>query len=152
ACLRAPNVVINGSAGAIGVAVPFAIAARLARPNAPVVAVMGDGAGGFHITEYDSALRYGLPFVGVIGNGARWNAEYQIQLKSYGADRAIGCDLRPARYDAVVAALGGHGERIEGDGVDGAAVTAAVERAHASRLPACVDVMIEGLAAPVVRQ
>jgi acetolactate synthase-1/2/3 large subunit len=139
--------VINGSAGAIGVAVPFAIAARLARPQAPVVAVMGDGAAGFHLTEYDTAMRYGLPFVGVIGNDARWNAEYQIQLKSYGADRAIGCDLRPARYDAVVAALGG-----EGDGVDGATVTAAVARAHASGLPACVDVMIEGLAAPVVRR
>ena len=152
ACLQAPDLVINGSAGAIGVAVPFAIAARLARPEAPVVAVMGDGAVGFHITEYDTAMRYGLPFVGVIGNDARWNAEYQIQLKSYGADRAIGCDLRPARYDAVVAALGGHGERVEGDGADAAAVTAAVDRAHASGLPACVDVMIEGLAAPVVRQ
>jgi acetolactate synthase-1/2/3 large subunit len=151
ACLRAPDLVINGSAGAIGVAVPFAIAARLARPHAPVVAVMGDGAAGFHLTEYDTAMRYGLPFVGVIGNDARWNAEYQIQLKSYGADRAIGCDLRPARYDAVVTALGGFGERIEGDGADDAAVTAAVARAHASGLPACVDVMIEGMAAPVVR-
>jgi len=152
ACLQAPNLVINGSAGAIGVAVPFAIAARLARPEAPVVAVMGDGAVGFHIAEYDTALRYGLPFVGVIGNDARWNAEYQIQLKSYGADRAIGCDLRPARYDAVVAALGGHGERVEGQGADAAAVTAAVARARASGLPACVDVMIEGVAAPVVRR
>jgi acetolactate synthase-1/2/3 large subunit len=109
---------------------------------------MGDGSVGFHIAEYDTAIRYGLPFVGVVGNDARWNAEYQIQLADYGAERAIGCELRPARYDAVVAAFGGHGELVE----DAASLPVAAARAHASRLPACVNIMIEGVAAPVVRR
>ena len=148
ACLRAPNLIVNGPAGAIGVGVPFGLAARLARPDAPVVAVMGDGSVGFHITEYDTAIRHGLPFVGVVGNDARWNAEYQIQLADYGAERAIGCELRPARYDAVVAALGGHGELVE----DVASLAGAAARAHDSALPACVNIMIEGVAAPVVRR
>lgn len=148
ACLHAPNVIVNGPAGAIGVGVPFAIAASLARPGAPVVAVMGDGSVGFHIAEYDTAMRYGLPFVGVVGNDARWNAEYQIQLADYGADRAIGCELRPARYDAVVAAFGGHGELV----VDPGALAGAAARAHASALPACINIMIEGVAAPIMRR
>jgi acetolactate synthase-1/2/3 large subunit len=113
-----------------------------------VVAVMGDGSIGFHIAEYDTAVRYGLPFVGVVGNDARWNAEYQIQLADYGPERAIGCELRPARYDAVVAAFGGHGELVE----DAVSLADAGARAHASRLPACVNIMIEGVAAPVVRR
>ncbi len=148
ACLRAPSLIVNGPAGAIGVGVPFGLAARLARPDAPVVAVMGDGSVGFHIAEYDTAIRHGLPFVGVVGNDARWNAEYQIQLADYGAERAIGCELRPARYDAVVTALGGHGELVE----DAASLAGAAARAHASGLPACVNIMIEGVAAPIVRR
>lgn len=148
ACLHAPNLIVNGAAGAIGVGVPFALAARLARPDAPVVAVMGDGSVGFHIAEYDTAIRCGLPFVGVVGNDARWNAEYQIQLNDYGAARTIGCELRPARYDAVVAAFGGHGEMVD----DAATLPAAITRAQASNQPACLNVMIEGVAAPVVRR
>ena len=37
-------------------------------------------------------MRHGLPFVAVVGNDARWNAEVQIQHRTYGADRAVGCD------------------------------------------------------------
>ena len=42
-----------------------------------------------------------------------WNAESQIQLREYGRERQHGCELTPARYDLVVAALGGHGELVE---------------------------------------
>jgi acetolactate synthase I/II/III large subunit len=146
ACLSAPNRLINGPAGSIGSALPFAAAAKLAFPAAPVVALLGDGTFGFHATEFDTAARYGAPFVAVVGNDARWNAEYQIQLKAYGADRAVGCELAPSRYDLVAAALGGHGEhvtRVED-------LPAALERAFASGRPACVNAMIDGRAAPDV--
>ena len=148
ACLHAPHRVINGVAGSIGSALPFALAARLAQPDAPVVALMGDGTFGFHMAEIDTAVRYGLPFVAVVGNDARWNAEYQIQLKRYGPDRLVGCELRPLRYDVVTQALGGHGEHV----TRAAALPAAIERAYASGLPACIDIAIEGIAAPVVRR
>ena len=148
ACLHAPDLVVNGPAGAIGVGVPFAIGASLVRPDAPVVAVMGDGSIGFHIAEYDTAIRHGLPFVGVVGNDARWNAEYQIQLADYGPERTLGCELRPARYDQVVAAFGGYGEMVD----DAAVMAGAAARAHASRLPACLNVVIEGVAAPITRR
>jgi acetolactate synthase-1/2/3 large subunit len=148
ACLSAPHRVINGMAGSIGSGLPYALAARYASPNAPVVAIMGDGTVGFHISEFDTAVRYGLPFVAVIGNDARWNAEYQIQLREYGPDRLGGCELRPIRYDAVAQAFGAHGELV----TQAAAMLPAALRASASGLPACVNVMIEGIPAPQIRR
>ena len=148
ACLSAPNRVINGPAGAIGSALPFALAARVALPEAPIVALMGDGTFGFHTAEMDTAVRYRLPFVAVIGNDARWNAEYQIQLKAYGAERLVGCELLPTRYDLVTAAFGGYGEHVTAAD----AMPAAIERAQASQLPALLNVAIEGVPAPVVKR
>lgn len=146
ACLSAPHRVINGTAGSIGSALPFALAARFAQPTVPVVAVLGDGTFGFHCSEIDTAVRYGLPFVAVVGNDARWNAEYQIQLRDYGRDRTIGCELLPSRYDQVCMAFGGHGECV----TTADAMLPAIERALASGLPACVNVMIDGLPAPSI--
>jgi len=148
ACLDAATRVINGVAGSIGAALPFAVAARLARPHAPVLAVMGDGTFGFHCAEIDTAVRYGLPLVAVVGNDARWNAEYQIQLREYGHERARGCELLPARYDAVAAAFGGHGELV----TRAQELLPAARRAQGSGRPACLNVMIEGVPAPNLRR
>jgi acetolactate synthase-1/2/3 large subunit len=107
-----------------------------------------DGTFGFHHAEIDTAVRHKLPFVAVIGNDARWNAEYQIQLRDYGASRAHGCELLPTRYDLVAAAFGGFGELV----TEARALPAAVERAKRSGLPACINVMIEGVAAPRIKR
>ncbi|HEX2200264.1 MAG TPA: thiamine pyrophosphate-binding protein [Burkholderiales bacterium] len=144
ACLSARRRVINGPAGSIGSALPFAAAAKLAFPHARVVAMLGDGTFGFHLSEIDTAVRYGLDYLAVIGNDATWNAEYQIQLRAYGAARAHGCELLPTRYGAAAAALGAHGEDVPSFG----GLRAALDRAAASGKPACVNVMIERVAAP----
>ena len=147
ACMTAPTRIINGPAGSIGSAIPFALAARIARPDATIVAVLGDGTFGFHMAEFDTAVRHRLPFVAVVGNDACWNAEYQIQLRAYGKDRTMGCELQPhAAYEKAVVALGGYGERV----ASGADVPWALRRAMKSKLPACVNVMIERLPAPTV--
>ncbi|MEP7070271.1 MAG: thiamine pyrophosphate-dependent enzyme, partial [Usitatibacter sp.] len=148
ACLAAPHRVINGVAGSIGAALPFAVAARLALPEAPVVAVMGDGTFGFHPAEIDTAVRYGLAFVLVVGNDARWNAEYQIQVREYGRERARGCELLASRYDQVAVAFGGFGEIV----TEAGEVMPAALRAQASRLPACLNIMIDGVAAPNIKR
>jgi acetolactate synthase-1/2/3 large subunit len=146
ACASAPTRLINGPGGSIGSAIPFALAARLARPEATVISMLGDGTFGFHLAEMDTAARGELPFLAVVGNDACWNAEHQIQLRTYGRDRAHGCELLPARYDQAVEALGGHGEQV-GRAAD---LVPALERALASRRPACVNVMIERAPAPIV--
>jgi acetolactate synthase-1/2/3 large subunit len=139
---------INGPAGSIGSSIPMAIAARAAAPDAPVIAVLGDGTFGFHMAEFDTAVRCDLPFVAVVGNDATWNAEHQIQLREYGQNRTHGCELLPSRYDLVAQALGGHGELV----TSAADLPAAVARALGSGKPACINVMIERVPAPIIRR
>lgn len=148
ACLNAPNRILNGVAGSIGAGLPFACAARVAKPNVPIIAVMGDGTFGFHSAEIDTAVRYKLPFTLIIGNDARWNAEYQIQVRDYGKDRTIGCELLPTNYEKVCVAFGGHGELVN----DSEQVLPAVMRSTESNLPSCINIMIDGLAAPNIKR
>ncbi|MGH7333701.1 MAG: thiamine pyrophosphate-dependent enzyme [Candidatus Rokuibacteriota bacterium] len=142
--LTARTRLINGLSGSIGSAIPMACAAKLARPGSRVVTVLGDGTFGFHAFELDTAVRHRLPILTVVGNDARWNAEHQLQVRHYGAERAVGCQLLPSRYDALAEALGAHGEFVERADDLGPAL----DRALASGLPACVNVAIEGVAAP----
>ena len=148
ALVNAPRRLINGVSGTIGASLPFALAARLHDPAGPVVAVLGDGTFGFHMAEFDTAVRYGLPFIAVVGNDARWNAEYQIQLRNYGPERARHCDLLSSRYDRVATALGGYGALV----TRAEDLPQALEDAYASGLPACLNVLIESVPAPVIRR
>lgn len=140
--------ITNGVAGSIGAATPFALAARVAEQNDPVLTIMGDGTFGFHMAEFDTAVRNDIPFVAVVGNDACWNAEHQIQIRDYGENRAHACELLPARYDQVVEAMGGYGEHV----TRAEDIAGAIERAYASGKPACVNVMIQSVAAPIVRR
>ncbi|MEO8143073.1 MAG: thiamine pyrophosphate-binding protein [Betaproteobacteria bacterium] len=151
ATVSAPHRVINGVAGSIGAALPFAAAAKLALPGSNVVAMLGDGTFGFHSSEIDTAVRCELAYVAVVGNDSCWNAEYQIQLRSYGAARAQGLELLPTRYDRVAAAFGAHGEHVERAAELAPALQRAASAAGAGRA-ACVNVMIERLPAPTFRR
>jgi acetolactate synthase I/II/III large subunit len=143
-----PRRMINGVAGSIGSSLPMALGARVVERAASVFAVLGDGTFGFHMAEFETAVRRNLPFVAVVGTDARWNAEYNLQVRDYGANRAVGCELTAARYDLVVTALGGHGELVRrADEMPGA-----IERALASGKAACINVMIESIPAPIVRR
>jgi acetolactate synthase-1/2/3 large subunit len=107
------------------------------------VATLGDGTLGFHLSEVDTAVRYGLGYIAVVGNDACWNAEYQIQLRAYGAERAHSLDLLPTRYGAVAAAMGAHGEDVSVPELE-----VALQRASRSGKPALVNVTIDRIAAP----
>ena len=139
---------INGVGGSIGSGLPMALAARVVERAAPVFVVLGDGTFGFHMAEFETAVRRNLPFVAVVGTDARWNAEYNLQVRDYGANRAVGCELTAARYDLVVTALGGHGELVR----RAEEMPGAIERALASGKPACINVMIESIPAPRLRR
>ena len=138
---------INGVSGAIGSSLSLALAARCAEPKASVFAVLGDGTIGFHLAELETAVRRHLPFVALVGNDACWNAESQIQLRAYGPNRMHHCELTAARYDLVMAALGGYGEFVD----RAADLPGAIERALASGKPACINVMTESVAATTIR-
>lgn len=145
--LEAAPRLINGPAGSIGSAIPMGLAAKLTHPHQPVFVFLGDGTFGYHAMEFDTALRYNLPIIAIVGNDARWNAEHQLQIQNYGEGRTIGCELLPSRYDKMIEGLGGHGEFVQHPDD----LIPAVERALASGLPACINVAIEAAAAPTFR-
>jgi thiamine pyrophosphate-dependent acetolactate synthase large subunit-like protein len=128
-----------GPLGCLGVGAPFAIAAKLAAPERPVCVLQGDGAFGLNGMDYDTAVRFGLPMVVVVGNDAAWGQILVPQRAMFGDDHAPATRLAPTRYDRVVEALGGKGEHVD----DPADLVPALERAFASGTVYCVDVAID---------
>ncbi|MFP6625639.1 MAG: thiamine pyrophosphate-binding protein [Deltaproteobacteria bacterium] len=127
-----------GPLGTLGVGMPFALAAQIAHPDKRVLIVYGDGSFGFNGFEYDTAVRFNLPIVGIVGNDSAWGQMLKPQLMMYGEDRLVATELAPTRYDRVVEALGGHGEFVE----EPDQIRPALERAFASGKPALVNVTI----------
>jgi acetolactate synthase-1/2/3 large subunit len=132
-----------GPLGCLGVGAPFAIAAKLLAPDRPVCVVQGDGAFGLNGMDYETAVRFRLPMVVVVGNDAAWGQILIPQRALHGEDHAPATRLAPTRYDRVVEALGGKGEHVD----DPADLVPALERAFASGTVYCVDVAIDPEAA-----
>ncbi|HVM68148.1 MAG TPA: thiamine pyrophosphate-dependent enzyme, partial [Acidimicrobiales bacterium] len=128
----------TGPYGCLGNGPGYAIAARLARPSAQVVAILGDGAAGFSLMDVDTMVRHDLPAVLVVGNNGIWGLEKHPMRAIYGWDAAV--DLQPeCRYDTVVEALGGAGEMVTGPEEIGPAL----DRAFASGVPYLVNVVTD---------
>jgi acetolactate synthase-1/2/3 large subunit len=127
-----------GPFGCLGTGLGYAIAARLARPSAQVVLLLGDGAAGFSLMDADTLVRHGLPVVMICGNNAGWGLERHPMRSLYGYD--VAADLQPGcRYDEVVRALGGAGEIVTAPGDIGPAL----RRAFDSGVPYLVNVLTD---------
>ncbi len=133
-----------GPLGTIGSALPNAIALKLAHPERPVVMITGDGSLGFYLAEMDTAVRYKLPFVIIVGNDAGWGLERELQAATVAGSPNIACELAPTRYDLIMKGFGGDGETIEH--LD--EVAPAIARAFASPVPYCLNVRIRGMRSP----
>ena len=127
-----------GPLGTLGVGMPFALAAQIAKPEKRVLIIYGDGAFGLNGFEYDTAVRFNLPIVGIVGVDAAWGQMVRPQAQFYGADRVVATKLNYTRYDKIVEAMGGHGEYCERPEEIGPAL----ERAFASGKPALVNVVM----------
>jgi len=124
--------------GHLGTGLPYAIGAKLARPDRPVYAISGDGSFGLNIQELETAARLKLPLVVVVVNDQQWGMIKAAQMAAYDA-RYIGVDFNDVRYDQVAKAMGCWGERVE----DPRHITPALERAVASGKPAVLDVVVD---------
>ncbi len=133
-----------GPLGTIGSALPNSLALKLAQPSRRVLAITGDGALGFYLAEMDTAVRYRLPVVLMVGNDAGWGLERELQTFQNPAAASVACDLQSARYDLIMKGFGGDGETIST--LD--QVRPALERALASSVPYCLNVMIRGVRSP----
>ncbi|MDO9456918.1 acetolactate synthase [Nocardioides sp.] len=127
-----------GPYGCLGAGLGAAIAARIARPSAQVVLLLGDGAAGFSLMDVDTLVRHDLSVVMVMGNNSAWGLEKGPMQMLYGYD--VAADLAPqTRYDDVVKALGGGGETV----TDPRQIGAALDRAFASGVPYLVNVITD---------
>ncbi|MCW2798085.1 acetolactate synthase [Nocardioides sp.] len=127
-----------GPYGCLGAGLGAAIAARLARPSAQVVLLLGDGAAGFSLMDVDTLVRHGLPVVMVMGNNSAWGLEKGPMQMLYGYD--VVADLAPrTAYDEVVKALGGAGETV----TDPRHIGAAIDRAFEANVPYLVNVITD---------
>ena len=133
-----------GSLAGLGVALPVGLSAQILRPDSRTVVVTGDGSLGFYIGELDTAVRYGLPLVVIVGNDAGWGIERELQQAFYPDADTVACELSSTRYDLVMKGFGG----------DGAHVTSpdqledAFDRAFRSDKPFLVNIEIAGAGSP----
>lgn len=127
-----------GPLGTLGVGPGYAMAAKLARPDANVVLVYGDGSFGLHAMEFEAMARQDIPVVAVIGNDAGWTQIRRGQVDIFGEPRAVATALEYTRYEKVVEACGGRGFWV--DHVD--QLGPALDEAFACKKPACVNVKI----------
>jgi acetolactate synthase-1/2/3 large subunit len=128
-----------GPLGCLGVGAPFAIASKLLHPDRPVFVIQGDGSFGFNGMDFDTALRFKLPMVVVVGNDAAWGQIRLPQVQLFGPEKSPATQLAPTRYDKVVQALGGYGEQV----TEPAQIRPALERAVQSGTVACVNVILD---------
>src|SRR5438309_1469398 len=128
-----------GPLGCLGVGAPFALAGKLLHPSRPIFVIQGDGSFGLNGMDFETAVRFDLPMVCVVGNDASWGQIRLPQLEFFGPEKSPATLLAPTRYDTVVEALGGYGEHVE----DPAQIRPALERAVASATVACVNVMLD---------
>jgi acetolactate synthase-1/2/3 large subunit len=129
-----------GPLGTLGVGVPFVMAAKHARPDKEVVALFGDGAFSLTGWDFETLVRFGLPFVGVVGNNSSMNQIRYGQRAKYGPERErVGNTLGDVPFHEFARMLGGHGEEVR----DPADIRPALERARDSGKPSLVNVWID---------
>ncbi|NAS23754.1 acetolactate synthase [Herbidospora sp. NEAU-GS84] len=129
-----------GPLGTLGVGVAFAMAAKYAEPDKEVLCLFGDGAFSLTGWDFETMVRFDLPFIGVIGNNSSMNQIRYGQAAKYGQDRGrVGNTLGDVRYDEFARMLGGYGEEVR----DPADIRPALERARESGKPALINVWVD---------
>jgi acetolactate synthase-1/2/3 large subunit/sulfoacetaldehyde acetyltransferase len=98
--------------GGLGFAFPVALGAKLGRPDAPVIAVHGDGGFLMNAQEIETAVRHGIGVVTIVMNNNCWGSEKAYQKHFY-ESRFIGCDIGNPRYDQLARLFGAGGYYVE---------------------------------------
>ncbi|MEZ5125914.1 MAG: sulfoacetaldehyde acetyltransferase [Thermoleophilia bacterium] len=138
--------------GNCGFAYPGALGAKVAAPDRPVAAIVGDGAWGMSLHEVMTAVEEDLPVVACVFNNQQWGAEKKNQIDFYdnrfvGAN--IGREVGGFNFAEIANAMGANGIRV----TDPADLREAYVSAFASGRPSVVEIMVdpEELAEPFRR-
>jgi acetolactate synthase-1/2/3 large subunit/sulfoacetaldehyde acetyltransferase len=124
--------------GLVGFSFACGLGVKVARPERPVISLMGDGGFGMTISELSTAVEYGINTVTIVMNNQCWGAEKAYQRDFFG-ERYIGADISSPPFDKVAELYGAAGFRVERIADVGEAVCAALDCGK----PAVVDVAVD---------
>jgi 2-hydroxyacyl-CoA lyase 1 len=134
-----PRSLLNsGTTGCMGTGVPYAVGAKLAQPDRPAVAVVGDYAFGAAAMEVETAARVGANVVFVISNNGGI-AGHSIQDRMFAPDSPPIAALLPVNYERMGEMVGGFSARV----TDPADIRPTLERALAANTVAVVNVITD---------
>ena len=108
---RARSCFITRSFGALGFALPAAVGAKVAEPDRPVVAVVGDGGFLFTTDALATAVQYRLGVAVVIFNDGRFGSIGASQMSRFG--RTVGVELAATDFVKLAESLGAAGRRVD---------------------------------------
>lgn len=129
------------SFGNCGYAFPTIIGAKVAAPDRPAIAYVGDGAWGMSFGEIQTCVRENIPVTAVVFNNGQWGAEKKNHVDFY-ENRFVGVNLdRQPSWAAVARAMGADGITIERLSEVGPALRAAV-KAQADGRTTILEMMV----------
>jgi len=129
-----------GTNGCMGVSIPFAIGAKVAHPDRPVVAVTGDYGFNLSAMEMEVCVRHGIPIVVVVANNQGNNGALKQKAYFPSASAELVTMFQPGlEYDRIMKVFGGQGTTI----TDPALLKPTIEDAISARTPFCINVVID---------
>ena len=124
--------------GLVGFSFACGLGVKIARPDRPVVSLMGDGGFGMTISELSTAVDHGINTVTLVMNNQCWGAEKAYQRDFFG-ERYIGANISSPPFDKVAELYGAAGFKVDRI----SEVSGAVEAALQCGKPAVVDIAVD---------
>jgi len=133
-----------GALGSLGVGTGFAIAAKLANPNKEVLCYYGDGSFGMTAFDIETADRFGLPFIAVIGNNSAMNQIRYGQLAKYGQQKGnIANKLGDMNFAEFPKLWGAHGIDVKDPNLISEALNEAREYVKKHKKSVVVNIWVD---------
>lgn len=100
------------SFGNCGYALPAAIGAKVAAPERPAIAYVGDGAWGMSFNEILTCVRENIPVTAVVFHNKQWGAEKKNQVDFYDK-RFLGVNLNSPSWAELARSMGAEGRTVQ---------------------------------------
>lgn len=139
---RAPRTYLNSVGfGHLGVGIPYAIGAKLAKPQARVFCLSGDGSVLFNIQELYTASTYKIPFVVIVADNCSWGMIKNNEQSIWRKRMPFCVDLPESNFVKIAEGFGCYGERVD----EPSQIKPALQRAVDSNKPALIHVPIKSV-------
>ncbi len=135
---RRPGTFLGPTSGAMGYALPAAIAAALVHRDRAVVAVAGDGGFAMTMAELETAVREKARVVAIVFDNERYGT-IRMHQERRGAGAGLATDLGPIDFVAIARACGARGVKVESD----AALEPALRQALAADRPTVLHLTLD---------